>query len=84
MTPARQAAALGGNPDSDEPSGSTDETLAELIARSSKEPAPKATKHSSIIILTSGTTGTRRGHPQHPAHPGANRRHLVARAVQGR
>jgi fatty-acyl-CoA synthase len=53
--------ALGDNPDSDEPSGSTDETLAELIARSSKEPAPKASKHASIIILTSGTTGTPKG-----------------------
>jgi fatty-acyl-CoA synthase len=53
--------ALGVNPDSDEPSGSTDETLADLIARSSKEPAPKAGKHASIIILTSGTTGTPKG-----------------------
>ncbi len=53
--------ALGVNPDSDEPSGSTDETLAELIERSSKEPAPKAAKHASIIILTSGTTGTPKG-----------------------
>ncbi|CDO86561.1 acyl-CoA synthetase [Mycobacterium triplex] len=53
--------ALGINPDSDEPSGSTDETLADLIARSSKEPAPKAGKHASIIILTSGTTGTPKG-----------------------
>ncbi|GLE51164.1 long-chain-fatty-acid--CoA ligase FadD2 [Mycobacterium montefiorense] len=53
--------ALGVNPDSDEPSGSTDETLAELIERSSSEPAPKATKHASIIILTSGTTGTPKG-----------------------
>ena len=53
--------ALGTNPDSDLPSGSTDETLAELIARSSKEPAPKPSKHSSLVILTSGTTGTPKG-----------------------
>jgi fatty-acyl-CoA synthase len=53
--------ALGVNPDSDKPSGSTDETLADLIARSSKADAPKATKHASIIILTSGTTGTPKG-----------------------
>jgi fatty-acyl-CoA synthase len=53
--------ALGTNPDSDEPSGSGDETLADLIERSSKEPAPKATRHASIIILTSGTTGTPKG-----------------------
>src|SRR5271165_4550121 len=53
--------ALGTNPDSDEPSGSDDETLANLIERSSKDPAPKASKHASIIILTSGTTGTPKG-----------------------
>ena len=53
--------ALGTNPDADEPSGSKDETLADLIERSSKEPAPRAGKHSSIIILTSGTTGTPKG-----------------------
>ncbi|MCV7055227.1 long-chain-fatty-acid--CoA ligase FadD2 [Mycolicibacterium gilvum] len=52
---------LGVNPDKDEPSGSTDETLEELIARTSSAPPPKATKHSSIIILTSGTTGTPKG-----------------------
>lgn len=53
--------ALGVNPDKDEPSGSTDETLEDLVARSSGKPAPKVTKHSSIIILTSGTTGTPKG-----------------------
>src|SRR5436190_2062633 len=53
--------ALGKNPDKDEPSGSTDETLESLVARSSGKPAPKATRHSSIIILTSGTTGTPKG-----------------------
>ncbi len=59
--PLGKLRALDNNPDTDEPSGSTDETLAELIARSSKEHAPKATKHSKIIILTSGTTGTPKG-----------------------
>jgi fatty-acyl-CoA synthase len=53
--------ALATNPDKDEPSGSTDDTLADLIARSSKQPAPKVTKHSSVIILTSGTTVTPKG-----------------------
>jgi fatty-acyl-CoA synthase len=53
--------ALGKNPDKDEPSGSTDETLEDLVARSSGKPAPKATRHSGIIILTSGTTGTPKG-----------------------
>ena len=57
--------ALGTNPDSPEPSSSTDETLAELIERSSKDAAPKATKKSSIIILTSGTTGTPKGATRH-------------------
>jgi len=59
--PLGKLRALGVNPDAQEPSGSTDETLAELIARSSKAPAPKAAKHASIIILTSGTTGTPKG-----------------------
>jgi fatty-acyl-CoA synthase len=59
--PLGKLRALGTNPDADEPSGSTDETLADLIARSSGAPAPKATRHSSIIILTSGTTGTPKG-----------------------
>ncbi|MEB3070759.1 long-chain-fatty-acid--CoA ligase FadD2 [[Mycobacterium] vasticus] len=59
--PLGKLRALGVNPDVAEPSGSTDETLAQLIARSSKAPAPKVTKHASIIILTSGTTGTPKG-----------------------
>jgi len=59
--PLGKLRALGVNPDAEESSGSTDETLAELIARSSKAPAPKAAKHASIIILTSGTTGTPKG-----------------------
>ncbi|HUO40064.1 MAG TPA: long-chain-fatty-acid--CoA ligase FadD2 [Mycobacterium sp.] len=53
--------ALGTNPDSDQLSGSTDETLAELIARSSRVPAPKPSRHASLVILTSGTTGTPKG-----------------------
>ncbi|MEZ0340431.1 long-chain-fatty-acid--CoA ligase FadD2 [Mycobacterium sp. pV006] len=53
--------ALGVNPDKDEPSGSTDETLQELVARTNAAPAPKVSKHASIIILTSGTTGTPKG-----------------------
>ncbi|ETW23507.1 acyl-CoA synthetase, partial [Mycobacterium gastri 'Wayne'] len=59
--PLGKLRALGTNPDSDQPSGSTDETLVDLIARSSTAPAPKAGKHASIIILTSGTTGTPKG-----------------------
>ncbi|MDR3657262.1 MAG: long-chain-fatty-acid--CoA ligase FadD2 [Mycobacterium sp.] len=59
--PLGKIRALGIDPDADGPSGSTDETLEDLIARSSKAPAPKANKHASIIILTSGTTGTPKG-----------------------
>jgi fatty-acyl-CoA synthase len=63
--PLGKLRALGTNPDKGEPSGSTDETLAEFIARSSSAPAPKATKRSSIVILTSGTTGTPKGATRH-------------------
>jgi fatty-acyl-CoA synthase len=59
--PLGKLRALGKNPDKEGPLGSTDETLEDLIARSNNKPAPKATKHSSIIILTSGTTGTPKG-----------------------
>lgn len=64
--PLGKLRALGTNPDTDSPSGSTDETLAEVIKRSSTAPAPKATKRSSIIILTSGTTGTPKERPGTP------------------
>jgi len=59
--PLGKLRALDTTPDSDESSGSADETLANLVAANSKSPAPKASKHSSIIILTSGTTGTPKG-----------------------
>ncbi|MDT5154444.1 MAG: fatty-acyl-CoA synthase [Mycobacterium sp.] len=53
--------ALPTNPDNEMPSESTDETLAELVSRSKSNPPPKASAHSKIIILTSGTTGTPKG-----------------------
>lgn len=59
--PLGKLRALGVNPDKEEPSGSHDETLEDLVKRNSGKPAPKVTKHSSIIILTSGTTGTPKG-----------------------
>lgn len=59
--PLGKLRALGINPEADGPSGSADETLAEFIARNSSEPAPKVTRRASIVILTSGTTGTPKG-----------------------
>ena len=58
--PLGKLRALATTPDGED-SGSTDETLADLIAAHSKSAPPKASKHSSIIILTSGTTGTPKG-----------------------
>jgi fatty-acyl-CoA synthase len=58
--PLGKVRALATTPDGED-SGSTDETLADLIAAHSKSAPPKASKHSSIIILTSGTTGTPKG-----------------------
>src|SRR6201996_1171913 len=59
--PLGKLRALGVTPGSNEESQSDDETLADLIAANSKAPVPKASKKSSIIILTSGTTGTPKG-----------------------
>ncbi|MCV7177756.1 long-chain-fatty-acid--CoA ligase FadD2 [Mycolicibacterium sphagni] len=67
--PLGKLRALGTNPDaanssasdSGDQSGRTDETLADLIDRSSSAPAPKVTRRASIVILTSGTTGTPKG-----------------------
>ena len=64
-TPLGKLRALGPDPAASTPSTSIDETLAELISRSSIAPAPKATKRSSMIILTSGTTGTPKGASRH-------------------
>jgi fatty-acyl-CoA synthase len=58
--PLGKLRALASTPDGED-SGSTDETLADVIAAHSKSAPPKAGKHSSIIILTSGTTGTPKG-----------------------
>lgn len=59
--PLGRLRALPTNPDNDAPSESNDETLADLIARTKTDPPPKSAKHSKIIILTSGTTGTPKG-----------------------
>jgi fatty-acyl-CoA synthase len=55
--PDKEASSAAG----DESSQSNAETLEHLIAHSTDKPAPKVTRHSSIIILTSGTTGTPKG-----------------------
>ena len=83
---AGQAArARGTNPDTDEPSGSTDETLAELIERSSKDTRPEGEQarvdHHPDQRHDRHPEG---GKSQYPADAGAGRRHLVARSVQGR
>ena len=59
--PLGRLRALGHNPDSTEPSGSTDRSLAELVAAGNVAPPPKVSQQASIIILTSGTTGTPKG-----------------------
>ncbi|HZQ31304.1 MAG TPA: long-chain-fatty-acid--CoA ligase FadD2 [Mycobacterium sp.] len=38
-----------------------DDALADVVKHGNKEPAPKPSKHASLIILTSGTTGTPKG-----------------------
>ncbi len=63
--PLGKLRALGVNPDAAGPPVGEHETLAEVIARSSTAPAPKATKKSAIIVLTSGTTGTPKGATRH-------------------
>ncbi|MFN8067795.1 MAG: long-chain-fatty-acid--CoA ligase FadD2 [Mycolicibacterium insubricum] len=59
--PLGKLRALPTNPDSDTPSGSTAQTLAELVANADARPAPRSSKQAKIIILTSGTTGTPKG-----------------------
>ncbi|GAA1674563.1 acyl-CoA synthetase [Mycolicibacterium murale] len=59
--PLGKLRALPTNPDNDAPSESDAETLEHLISQTSTAPPPKAGKHSKIIILTSGTTGTPKG-----------------------
>ena len=82
--PQGKLRALATNPDKDEPSGSTDETLADLIERSSSKPAPKATQalvdHHPDQRHHRDAQGRQ---PQHSAVAGADRRRALARAVQG-
>ena len=72
------------NPDKDEPSGSTDETLAELIARSSTQARPEGDE--ALVDHHPDQRHHRHAQgrqPQHAAVAGADRRRAVACAVQG-
>jgi fatty-acyl-CoA synthase len=48
----------------DEHAGAEGETLEELIAGGDTSPPPKPEKSASVVILTSGTTGTPKGAPR--------------------
>ncbi len=76
--------ALATNPDKDEPSGSTDETLADLIARSSSRAGAQGDQafvdHHPDERHHRYAQGCQ---PKHPAVAGSDRRHSVPRAVQG-
>ena len=77
--------ALGMNPDKDEPSGSTDETLEDLVARSSGKPAPKATQAFVDHHLDQWHHRNSQGRQQkYAADTCADRWCAVARAVQVR
>ncbi|TEA06314.1 long-chain-fatty-acid--CoA ligase FadD2 [Mycobacteroides salmoniphilum] len=56
--------ALPTNPENPDQPASTDETIASVIKRNSITPAPRPSKYSSLVILTSGTTGTPKGAPR--------------------
>lgn len=56
--------ALPTNPENPEQVASDDETVESVIKRNSTTPAPRPAKYSSLVILTSGTTGTPKGAPR--------------------
>jgi fatty-acyl-CoA synthase len=58
--------ALPVNPENPGQPTSGDESIADVIRRNSTEPAPRPSKYSSLVILTSGTTGTPKGAPRKP------------------
>ncbi|MUM19428.1 acyl-CoA synthetase [Mycobacterium sp. CBMA271] len=57
-------AALPTNPENPDQPAPEDETLESVIKRNSTTPAPRPAKYSSLVILTSGTTGTPKGAPR--------------------
>ena len=78
-TPLGKASGARNKPDAAEPSGSTDRNPRRADLPQLQVRPPKATKRSSIIILTSGTTGTPKGANWHaPAHARPHRRVLSA------
>ncbi|MGH3726867.1 MAG: long-chain-fatty-acid--CoA ligase FadD2 [Mycobacterium sp.] len=56
--------ALATNPENPDQVASDDETIESVIKRNSTTPAPRPAKYSSLVILTSGTTGTPKGAPR--------------------
>ncbi|MBA0046325.1 long-chain-fatty-acid--CoA ligase FadD2 [Mycobacteroides sp. LB1] len=56
--------ALSTNPENPDQVASDDETVESVIKRNSTTPAPRPAKYSSLVILTSGTTGTPKGAPR--------------------
>lgn len=56
--------ALPTNPDKPDQEPGADDTLATVIARNSTSPPSRPSKYSSLVILTSGTTGTPKGAPR--------------------
>lgn len=56
--------ALPTNPENPDQPASDDETIASVIKRNSTSAAPRPSKYSSLVILTSGTTGTPKGAPR--------------------
>ncbi len=81
--PLGKLRALGTNPDGED-SGSTDETLADLVA--AQQQVAGAQGHQALVDHHPDQRHHRHPEgrePQHPADVGADRRHPVARAVQG-
>ncbi|GAA2775271.1 hypothetical protein GCM10010533_10860 [Mycolicibacterium pallens] len=67
--PLGKLRALGTNPDKDEPSGCTDETLADVIKRSSSAPAPRPPSARRSSFSPAAPPEPRRAPPATPRRP---------------
>ncbi len=77
--------ALGINPDKDEPSGSTDETLEDLDRPQFRQTGAEGVQAFVDHHPDEWNDGNAQGRqPKHAAVAGADRRHALACAVQGR